>query len=106
MLALVDTITDRFGINEHGITHVVHYMGEAIPKLLRAWASVGGGKDGPHVVRHTAATWLMQADVDAFDAAGYHGMSVERLLEVYGITIRHSKKATNRSSSANLRRVG
>jgi len=70
--------------SEHGITHVVHYMGEPIQKLRRAWASVGGGKDGPHVVRHTAATWLMQAGVDAFEAAGYLGMSVETLLEVYG----------------------
>jgi integrase len=34
--------------------------------------------------RHTAATWLMQAGVDAFEAAGYLGMSVETLLEVYG----------------------
>ena len=42
------------------------------------------GKDGPHVVRHTAATWLMQAGVDTFEAAGYLGMSVETLLKVYG----------------------
>ena len=69
---------------EHGITHVVHYKGAPIHKLRRAWASIGGGKDGPHVVRHTAATWLMQAGVDAFEAAGYLGMSVETLLEVYG----------------------
>jgi integrase len=82
----------------HGNTHVVHYMGEPIRKLRRAWASVGDGKDGPHVVRHTAATWLTQAGVDAFVAAGYLGMSVERLLEVYG----HHHPA----SSANLHRVG
>jgi integrase len=56
--------------SEHGITHVVRYMGEPIRKLRRAWASVGGGRDGPHVVRHTAVTWFMQAGVDAFEAAG------------------------------------
>jgi integrase len=60
------------------------WRGEPIQKLRRAWASVAGGKDAPHVVRHTAATWLMQAGVDAFEAAGYLGMSVETLLEVYG----------------------
>jgi integrase len=53
----------------------VHYGGRH-PKVT--------GKDGLHVVRHTAATWLMQAGVDAFEAAGYLGMSVETLLEVYG----------------------
>jgi integrase len=36
------------------------------------------------VLRHTAATWLMQAGVDVFEASGYLGMSVEVLLEVYG----------------------
>jgi integrase len=36
----------------------------------------------PHVVRHTAATWLMQAGIGAFEAACYLGMSVETLLEV------------------------
>jgi hypothetical protein len=30
------------------------------------------------------ATWLTQADIDGFEAAGYLGMSVETLLEVYG----------------------
>ena len=33
--------------SELGITHVAHYMGAPIHKLRRAWASVGGGKDGP-----------------------------------------------------------
>ncbi len=32
---------------KHGITHVVHYGGQPIRKLRRAWASVGGGSDGP-----------------------------------------------------------
>lgn len=37
-----------------------------------------------HTLRHTAATWLMQAGVDPWQAAGYLGMSVETLLRVYG----------------------
>jgi integrase len=62
----------------------VHYGGQPIRKLRRAWASVGGGTDCPHVVRHTAATWLMQAGVDAFEAAGYLGMTQDTLWETYG----------------------
>src|SRR5215469_18452834 len=34
--------------------------------------------------RHTAATWLMRAGVDKWEAAGFLGMSVEMLDRVYG----------------------
>ncbi|HEX7073794.1 MAG TPA: hypothetical protein VF226_07105, partial [Hyphomicrobiaceae bacterium] len=84
-------------------TYVIHYYGKPIEKLRRSWASVaiaaGHAKqigtdadgnpiwqipDGPHVCRHTAATWLMQAGVDKREAAGYLGMSEKTLEEVYG----------------------
>jgi integrase len=69
----------------HGIASVIHYHGEPVAKLRRSWKTVSGGAaDGPHVLRHTAATWLMQAGVDVFEAAGYLGMTVDTLLEVYG----------------------
>ena len=68
----------------HGITHVVHYEGRPVRKLRRSWARVGGGQDGPHITRHTAATWLMQAGVELYEAAGYLGMSPETLWETYG----------------------
>lgn len=42
------------------------------------------GKVTPHTLRHTAATWLMQAGVDKWEAAGFLGMSVEILDRVYG----------------------
>ena len=42
------------------------------------------GKISPHMLRHTAATWLMQAGVDKWEAAGFLGMSVEMLDRVYG----------------------
>ncbi len=38
----------------------------------------------PHTLRHTAATWLMQAGVDKWEAAGFLGMSVQMLDRVYG----------------------
>ena len=42
------------------------------------------GLVSPHTLRHTAATWLMQAGVDKWEAAGFLGMSVEMLERVYG----------------------
>ena len=38
----------------------------------------------PHTLRHTAATWMMQAGADIWQAAGYLGMSVKMLEENYG----------------------
>lgn len=88
---------------EHPITHIVHYYGRPITtKLRRSWDSVAIAagqaervvdesdketwkvRDGPHICRHTAATWLMQSGVDLFEAAGYLGMTPETLWEVYG----------------------
>ena len=36
-----------------------------------AGLSAEGGKVVPHTLRHTAATWLMQAGVDLWTAAGF-----------------------------------
>lgn len=38
----------------------------------------------PHTLRHTRATWLMQAGVDMWEAAGSLGMTVETLQNTYG----------------------
>ena len=38
----------------------------------------------PHTLRHTAATWLMQAKTDPWQAAGFLAMSTQTLLRVYG----------------------
>jgi hypothetical protein len=37
-----------------------------------------------HSLRRTAATWLMQAGVDMWEAAGWFGMTVEQLEANYG----------------------
>jgi integrase len=72
-----------------GVRWVVHYQGTKVRKLRRSWVTArdaAGFDDNviPHTLRHTAATWLMQRGVEMWDAAGYLGMSVKMLEEVYG----------------------
>jgi integrase len=38
----------------------------------------------PHILRHTAATWLMQLGADKWEAAEYLGMTAKQLDDVYG----------------------
>jgi integrase len=72
-----------------GVSHVVHYLGKPLKKFRRSWAAVARAarhehNDGPHIMRHTAATWQMQAGTMLAEAAGYLGMSPETLWNVYG----------------------
>ena len=58
-------------------------------KIRSAWEGIledtGLGDDVVrHSLRHTAATWLMQAGVDMWEAAGWLGMTVEQLEANYG----------------------
>ena len=69
--------------------HVVEWNGSPVKSVKTAFQSAVrlAGLDGhvtPHTLRHTAATWLMQAGVDKWEAAGFLGMSVEMLDRVYG----------------------
>jgi integrase len=70
-------------------THFVEWNGQPIKSVKAAFKSatrLAGIKDTvtPHTLRHTAATWLMQAGVDMWEAARFLGMSVEVLIRVYG----------------------
>jgi integrase len=72
-----------------GVEYVCHYEGAPIKKLRRSWAAAieraGLGPDvTPHTLRHTRATWLMQAGIDPWEAAGHLGMTVETLERTYG----------------------
>src|SRR5579862_2126457 len=76
---------------EKGIarTHFVEWSGQAVKSVKTAFKSAVrlaqlDGRITPHTLRHTAATWLMQAGVDKWEAAGFLGMSVEMLDRVYG----------------------
>lgn len=58
-------------------------------KIKTGWNSIvaDAGLDDEvvrHVLRHTAATWTMQAGADLWQAAGWLGMTVEQLEETYG----------------------
>ena len=71
------------------IAHIVHYYGRPVDKLKVGWRGLrkrSGIPDWaiPYTLRHTAATWQMQAGTDIFQAAGLLGMSVEMLRKVYG----------------------
>ena len=71
------------------IRHVVHWNGSSVQSIKKAFRSAkraaGLSEDvTPHVLRHTAATWLMQAGVETWQAAGFLGMTVEMLERVYG----------------------
>jgi integrase len=68
---------------------ICHFNGARVAKMRRSWgtARTQAGlprKVTPHTLRHTRATWLMQAGINPWEAAGSLGMSVETLWRVYG----------------------
>ena len=88
------------------VVPVCHYHGKRVKKLRRSWATVivaaGLGRFtekrnkagqlyqafesdvSPHVLRHTAVCWLLQAGVSLWEVAGFVGMSEQTVREVYG----------------------
>lgn len=71
------------------IVYVIHYRDRPVDKQRKSWAAArdaaGLGKHiTPHILRHTAASWLMIAGADIWDAAHYLGMSPKMLEDVYG----------------------
>jgi hypothetical protein len=68
--------------------YVLHDRGERIGDIKKGFAAAckRAGIEGatPHTLKHTAATWLMQAGTDPWQAAGFLSISVEILLRVYG----------------------
>ena len=68
---------------------VVEWRGEPVRSIRKAFAAAVaeaglGDEVTPHTLRHTAATWMMQAGVDLWQAAGFLGMTVETLERTYG----------------------
>lgn len=72
-----------------GQTFAVEFNGrkvDNISKAFRALVAECGLDKGviPHALRHTAVTWAMQNGIELWEAAGYFGMTVQTLMEVYG----------------------
>lgn len=72
--------------------YFVEWQGKPVKSIKTGFARVltlaaidgSYGSVSPHTFRHTAATWLMQAGVSTWEAAGFLGMSEKTLREVYG----------------------
>jgi integrase len=71
-----------------GARYVVEWNGHPIWRLDKTVSLIAEdiklGHITPHVFRHTAATWQMQAGTDLFEASKYLGMTVRTLEETYG----------------------
>jgi integrase len=67
---------------------VIHRDGRRLGDLKKGFAAAcrraGLENVSPHTLRHTAATWLMQAGTPIWEAAGFLGMTQETLEKVYG----------------------
>lgn len=70
------------------IRHVIHWNGSSVQSVKKSFAHARerAGLDAsviPHTLRHSCATWLMQAGVSQWDAASFLGMTMEVLDRVY-----------------------
>lgn len=72
-----------------GYQPVIHFGGKPIDRVKRSFASciadAGLSEEiSPHWMRHTCATWLMEAGVEVWSASGFLGMSPATLIKNYG----------------------
>jgi integrase len=76
----------RLGIATHA---VVEWNDKPVRSVRKGFSAAVEAADigkhvTPHALRHTTATWLMQRGVDPWQAAGFLGMTVQTLEQVYG----------------------
>lgn len=69
--------------------HVVNWNGSSVQSIKKAFRSARKNANisndvTPHTLRHSCATWLMQAGVEVWQAAGFLGMTAEMLERTYG----------------------
>jgi integrase len=81
-------IMRRWHKQDGGTGPVIHYNGRPVTRLQRTWRAACKAaklKDvTPHTLRHTRATWMMQAGIDIWEAAGALGMTPDILQSTYG----------------------
>jgi integrase len=67
---------------------VIEWAGGAVARIKHAFQSAAAraGLPGvaPHALRHTAVTWMLQRGVDPWQVAGFTGMTLEMVQQVYG----------------------
>ena len=72
----------------NGARWVVEVEGQRVGSVRTAWRTAlreaGIAHCRPHDLRHTCATWLMQAGADKWAAVGFLGMGLDTLERVYG----------------------
>lgn len=78
---------------------VIRYKGRPITRQQRGWDAVvkeaGLGADvTPHVLKHSATTWLLRAGMDLWDVSGLTSTSTKTLETVYGHHSPEFQKAT------------
>lgn len=71
------------------LVSVIHHGGQPIAKVRTGFEGIVrdaglAAEITPHWLRHTCATWLMEADVQPWEAAGFTGMTTKTLEECYG----------------------
>ncbi len=76
--------------NDHDpIPFVIHFRGSPVASQRRSWAAACkiaglGNEVTPHILKHTAITWMMRSGIDPWDVSGYAGTSLKMIEEVYG----------------------
>lgn len=88
------------------IASVVHYAGAPVESVRGSFEAIVADAGlspevTPHWLRHTAATWLMEAAVEPWAAAGYMGMTMQTLERHYG----HHRPDFQAAVSASPRRT-
>jgi len=86
---------------------VIRYKGRPITRQQRGWDAVvkaaGLGIDvTPHVLKHSATTWLLRAGVDLWDVSALTSTSMKTLETVYG---HHDPEFQKAASSAFRKRA-
>jgi len=69
-----------------GASPVIHFRGQFVASVKTAFLALRretGIDVTPHVLRHTAITWAMQAGVPIHEASGYFGVSRQIMERVY-----------------------